>query len=78
MEHQDFISKFAAQFEETDISEFQINTEFRDLDEWTSFIALYLMAMVEEEYEVILKADDIRKSKTIEDLFNIVQSKIKT
>ena len=31
--------------------------------------------MVDEEYDVALKGDDIKKSVTIEDLFNVVKSK---
>jgi len=31
--------------------------------------------MVDEEYDVELKGDDIRNSQTIQDIFNIVKSK---
>jgi len=36
---------------------------------------LSVIAMVDEEYDVTIKGDDIRNSSTIEDLFNIVKSK---
>lgn len=75
MELKNFIQNFAEQFEDTDASEFKAETEFRNLDEWSSLIALSVIAMVDEEYEVTLKGDDIKNSNTIEDLFNIVQSK---
>jgi len=32
--------------------------------------------MADEEYGVQLKGDDIRNAKTIEDLYNIVKSKL--
>jgi acyl carrier protein len=35
--------------------------------------ALLVIAMVNDEYDVIIKGDDIRKSTTIEELFNIVK-----
>jgi hypothetical protein len=35
-------------------------------------IALSIIAMVDDEYGVTIKGDDIRKSETIEDLFNII------
>ena len=38
-------------------------------------IALSIIAMVDEEYEVALKGDDILGASTIEDLFNTVKSK---
>lgn len=75
MELKDFIEKFAEQFDETDASVFEAGTEFKELEEWSSLTALNIIAMVDEEYDVALKGDDVRKSKTIEDLFNIVKTK---
>ena len=75
MELKDFIANFAEQFDDTDAIEIQANTVFRDLDEWSSLIALSVIAMVDEEYEVTLKGDDIRNANTVEDLFNTVKSK---
>ena len=75
MELQEFITNFANQFEETDSSVFTKDTVFKDLDEWSSLTALSIIAMVDEEYGVALKGDDIRSANTIEDLFGIVKSK---
>ena len=72
MEIKDFINNFASQFEDTDTSSFSSKTRFRDLDEWSSLLALSIIAMVDEEYEVKVKGDDIRNSETIEDIFKIV------
>lgn len=75
MELKDFIANFADQFDDTDASEFKAETVFKELDEWSSLIALSIIAMVDEEYNVTLKGDDIRNSNTIEDLFNAVKAK---
>ena len=75
MELQEFITNFANQFEETDSSVFTKDTVFKNLDEWSSLLALSIIAMVDEQYGVALKGDDIRSANTIEDLFNIVKSK---
>lgn len=75
MELKDFIANFAEQFDDTDASEFTAATEFKNLDEWSSLIALSVIAMVDEEYDVTLKGDDIRNSNTIEELFNIVKDR---
>ncbi|MBO4874561.1 MAG: acyl carrier protein [Bacteroidales bacterium] len=76
MEIKDFIEHFAEQFDDTDISVFSAETRFRDLEEWSSLIALSIIAMVDEEYDVILKGDDIKAATTIVDLFNIVKTKM--
>lgn len=74
MEIKDFIENFAAQFDETDASEIKAETVFKELDEWSSLIALSVIAMVDEEYDVTIKGDDIRNSETVEDLFNAVKA----
>ncbi len=70
-----FIDNFAGQFDETPADLITPETNFRDLDEWSSLIALSVIAMVDEEYEVTLKGDDIMRAKTVLDLFNTVQAK---
>ena len=76
MNIQDFIEHFAEQFDDTELSEFKPETDYKALDEWSSLVALSVIAMVDEEYDVQLKGDDIRTAVTVEDLFNIVKSKV--
>ena len=75
MEIKDFIEKFAEQFDDTELSEFKAETEFKKLDEWSSLVALTVIAMVDEEYDVTIKGEDLRKAKTIEDLYNVIKCK---
>jgi acyl carrier protein len=76
MEINDFITKFATQFDDTDASDFTLETKFKELDEWSSLTALSIIAMADEEYEVKIKGDDIRDSTTINDLFERLKSRI--
>lgn len=69
-----FIANLADQFNETDISEIMAGTEFKKLDEWSSMIALSVIAMVDAEYGVQIKGGDIRDCSTVEELFNKVKS----
>lgn len=75
MELSEFIEKFAEQFDDTDPATITATTEFKELDEYSSLIALSLIAMADEEYDVTLKGDDIRNAVTVEDLFNTVKAK---
>lgn len=75
MEIKEFVENFANQFDDTDASVFTPETVFHDLEEYSSLIALSIIAMVDEEYDVTLKGDDMRAAVTIEDLFNIVKAK---
>ena len=75
MELGKFVQHFAEPFEETEASVFKPGTVIKELEEWDSFIALSVIAMVDEEYHVKITGDDIRKSNTIQDIFEIVKSK---
>lgn len=75
MEINEFIEKIKEVFEDTDPSEIAPSTKFKDLDEWSSLTALSIIAMVDEEYDIQLKGDDIRNANTVEDLFETVKAK---
>lgn len=75
MELNEFVAHFAEQFEETDASEFTPATKYHELDEWSSLVGLSIIAMVDEEYGVALKGNDVKSSVTIEDLFNVVKDR---
>ena len=75
MEINEFVEKFAEQFDETDPAEITAATAFHDLEEWSSLTALSIIAMADEEFDVALKGNDINEAKTVEDLFNIVKAK---
>ena len=76
MEIKEFIEHFAEQFDDTDISVFTPETAFHELEEYSSIIALSILAMIDEEYGVSLKGNDMMSAVTIEDLFNTVKSKM--
>ncbi len=76
METKDFIANFAAQFDDTDSSEFTMGTKFRELDEWSSLNALALLNMISKKYNVLLKADEMKTANTVQELFDLVQSKL--
>ena len=75
MDIKEFISNFAEQFDDMDASVLTPETEFKQLEDWNSLVALSVIAMVDEEYDVTIKGDDIRNANTIEDLFNTVNAK---
>lgn len=76
MEIKEFIRNFADQFDETDASVFTSETRFRELPEWSSLMALSIMAMVDEEFDVQLPAKEMKQTNTIQELFDLVNSKL--
>jgi acyl carrier protein len=76
MELNEFVEKFAEQFDDTDPSEIKADTRFRDIEEWSSLVGLSVIAMVDEEFDVLLKGEDMRQANTPEELYNIIKSKM--
>jgi acyl carrier protein len=76
MEIQQFISHIAEQFDETDPTTISEQTNFKELEDYSSLTALNILSVIDDEYDVNLKGDDIRNSTTILDLFNLVKSKV--
>ena len=73
---EEFVALFAEQFDDTDASEIKAETVFHDLDEWSSLVGLSVIAMVDEEFDVALKGDDVKNAVTVEDLYKNVIAKI--
>lgn len=73
MELNEFVQNFAEQFDDTDIAVFTPELAFRELEEWSSFLALAIMAMIKSEYDVAISADEMRNANTIQELFDTVQ-----
>ncbi|MEQ2911982.1 acyl carrier protein [Butyricimonas faecihominis] len=76
MEVNDFIQNFADQFDDLDSNVLIPETNFRELDEWSSMVALSVLAMIDDEYDVQLKAEEMRATTTVQQLFDLVLSKL--
>ena len=75
MELNDFIKNFADQLDDTDASEITAETEFQELDEWSSLTAMSIIALAKTEYGKTITGREIRYAKTVKDLFDLIASK---
>lgn len=75
MDIQDFILNFANQFDDTDASEIKADTKFHDLEEWSSLIAMSVIALAKTQYGKTLTGKEIKECVTVEDLFKLIASK---
>jgi acyl carrier protein len=69
MEIKEFIEKFAETLEVDNVDTLTPDTEFRELDEWSSLAYLSVIAMMDEEYDVQIEEADFKKLRTIQALF---------
>ena len=55
--------------------EINMNDNFREYEEWSSWAYLSVIAMLDEEYDCQIEEADFRKLQTIGDLYNAVIKK---
>lgn len=72
----EFVELFGELFDETDVTNFTADTDFRDNDEWSSLTGLSVIAMIDDEFDVALKGEDIKSSSTIGDIYNRIKEKV--
>ncbi|MFC6876151.1 acyl carrier protein [Flavobacterium myungsuense] len=72
MEKEKFLHGFQEQFDDTDPSLINFDTEYKNLDEWSSMMALIVIAFVDDSYGVSLSANDFKTTTTVADLYAIV------
>lgn len=73
MSIEDFICNVADQFD--DPVELTPETRFRELEGWSSLVALLIITMVDDEYGIVLPPEEMRKTMTIQELYDLVASK---
>ena len=71
----EFIEAFAEEFDDTPVEDFKADTKFKELDEWSSLVALSIISMVDDQFDKTITGADIRSSATIEDLYNLIIAK---
>ena len=69
-----FIRLFAEQFEDSNDVNFESNTEFKHLDEWSSIMSLMIISLIKDNYNATINAEDIKNANTIDDLYKVVLS----
>ena len=71
----EFVTAFAEEFDETPVNQFKADTVYNDLDEWGSLTALSIIALAMEGFNKKITGADLRACKTIEELYNLFQTK---
>ncbi len=77
MTMEEFIKHVEDEFDDLKPGILQTTSNFREVFEWNSINALILIAMVKTEYDVTLTAEDLVKSKTVQDIYTLVDSRLK-
>ncbi len=52
-----------------------LTDRFRDYDEWDSLAFLSLIAMIDEEYDVIIDGKDFKQLETVGDIMHAIKER---
>ena len=74
MDIKNFISKFAEMLEIEDVDSLTPETEFRDLDEWSSISVMEFIVLADTEYGKQVNDTALKSCSTIQDLYNLVSA----
>lgn len=75
MDLNEFVTNFAEQFDDTDVSEIRPDTVFHDLDEWSSLTGMSVIALAKTEYGKTITGAELRACVTVEDVFKLITKK---
>ena len=72
-----FVDDFAGQFFDTPAEMIKADTEFRQLDEWSSMTGLCILSMIKDEYGFFLDPNIFKQCPTVQDVYNAVAERVK-
>ena len=72
---EEFITRVEGEFEDLEPGKLSPQSVIREHFNWDSINALIFIAHVNVEYDVVITADDLVNSQTIQDLYNLVTNK---
>ena len=71
----EFVKAFAAELDDTPEENVTPETNYRELEEWSSLTALSIISMVDDNEDKTITGADLRSCKTIAELYNLIQTK---
>lgn len=75
MELETFIKNFEVAVEDVEVGTLSGTTTFRSLEQWDSLAVLTVIAMVDAEYDVRLKAKELKQVETLAELHALIAAK---
>jgi acyl carrier protein len=77
MDINELIQKIQAEFDNIAPGTLKPETKIREIDGWSSMHALIIVALADTEYGVTIKGDELRKTETIQELYDLIVEKQK-
>lgn len=62
---------------EVEDREINLEDKFREYEEWDSLAYLSVIAMIDEEFDVVIETVDFKKLLTVDDMLQAIESRMK-
>lgn len=73
IELEDFVKQISEECSTTDkVVTLKPSTAFKEIDNWSSMLALMIIVRITDQYAVILDEQDMKKQESLEDLYHLV------
>jgi acyl carrier protein len=77
MDVEKFTRELELEFEEVVPGTLTPNTNYREIEGWSSMHVLVVIAFVDSQFDIILSGGELQQTSSIADLYSIIQEKIK-
>ena len=71
----EFVSKLETEFDDMPKGTLKADTDYRSIKGWSSMHALIIIAFIDINFNITLNGSDLKSTKTVADLYNLVQQK---
>jgi acyl carrier protein len=68
----DLINDIETEFEEIENGTLVPKSSIRDIEGWSSMHALILIALIDNNYDILLTGEELKNALTIQDLYDII------
>ncbi len=71
-----FVRLLEDEFEDIESGSLKPETNYREIPDFSSMHALIIIALIDNEFDVLLTGTDLRGAQTIQDLYDLVGTKL--
>ena len=69
---EDFKQKFSEAIEDELILDLEPNSSFKNLESWDSFSGMSIISMIDEEFGITIRSEDMMRLNTLEELYDLL------
>jgi acyl carrier protein len=73
---EEFKQKFSEAIEDELLLELEPNSSFKNLESWDSFSGMLIISMIDEEFGITIRAEEMAQINTIEEIYDLISNKL--